>query len=153
MTCPWCSSEFEPGYHPHQKFCSERCRRGAKRSRNRGRDGLRAPTHLKCENAMCGKEFKRNSPQQKFCSNICRYLSWRRTNPPKPRKHLRCKHCRGRHMTSACPNPTGRVVKQYGTLGPNREYIPPPGVSVRYIQVPYNIYGDRLNQILKELDP
>lgn len=63
-----------------------------------------------------------------------------------------CKHCRGPHQANLCPN-RGPAIKQFGTLGPNREYIPPPGVNVRIMQITGDTFGDQLTKILKELDP
>lgn len=129
-----------------QKFCSQRCERGDMKSRRRIRQG---PAMHACANAVCGKQFRRTNPRHRYCCNACRYIAFRAT-PPKPRTRLRCKYCRGRHMTSACPNPSGAVLKQYGTLGPLREYIPPPGVTVRIIHAPYAMHGDELGAWLRE---
>lgn len=102
---------------------------------------------MRCEN--CNKEFQRNSAHQRFCSDPCRYQSGRRTNPPKPRKSLRCKWCRGAHQTNLCPN-RGPAIRQFGTLDQDRNYIPPPGVKVRILSIPRTVDGEQLKAILKE---
>lgn len=106
-----------------------------------------------CQNPACALPFTPQNPNghnQRYCPE-CR--SARRTMPPKPpARPLRCKWCRGSHLTDHCPNPNGRrpVRKLYGTMGPRREYVPPPGVSVRIIEAPYALCGDQLDAWLNQ---
>ena len=105
---------------------------------------------MKCENGLCGKEFKPHTKDQRFCCKPCGHQSRRCTSPPKPRKHLRCHHCRGLHQTSQCPN-RGESVRQFGTMDQDRNYVPPPGVKVRVLVNPPTINGDQLKAMLKEM--
>lgn len=71
---------------------------------------------------------------------------------PKPKVRRRpamCARCGGKHATDR--HKDRHIVKLYGTVDAERRYVPPPGVAVRVIQIPYNIHGDRLHVILKEL--
>jgi hypothetical protein len=69
----------------------------------------------------------------------------------RPRK-LHCHWCSGGHVSSDCPNRDGKTIRLFGAVVDGR-YVPPPGVKVRIMQLPYDIHGDRLTTILKELDP
>jgi len=63
----------------------------------------------------------------------------------RPRRRLRCNWCRGPHATDLCKNPSGkRLVRQFGTLGPDREYVPPPGIEVPIWHLPNTANGDTL---------
>ena len=97
---------------------------------------------------QCGGIMEHPRPGQRFCNESCRNRNHcaRQKATARPRfRRLRCHWCSGKHMTAACPNRTGECVKQFGTLGPNREYVPPPGVKVRVVHAPYNAFADQLD--------
>lgn len=74
--------------------------------------------------------------------------------PHKRGKRMRCKWCHRAHTTDRCPDPGNRTrwKKLYGSMGPNREYVPPQGLNVRVMQLPPTVHGEDLSRILKELD-
>lgn len=156
MTCPYCSAEFEPNpTRPWQRFCSELCRsKGRRRERRAERRKVRAPIPPRlC--AQCAGEFAPLQPTQKFCGESCRnraHIAARKAIARPAFRRLKCHFCRGRHVSAACPNRDGEVVKLYGTLGPDREYIPPPGVKVRVLVLPNTVHGDMLKSFIKAED-
>jgi len=148
MTCPQCSAEFEQNPHrPWQRFCSEPCRRrGRRRERRDERRKAKQPIPRRlC--AQCAGEYQPIQPAQKFCGDSCRNRAHcaKQKAIARPRfRRLKCHFCRGRHVSAACPNRYGESVKLYGTMGPNREYVPPPGVRVRVLVLPNTVHGDML---------
>ena len=70
-------------------------------------------------------------------------------------KSLRCKWCRGPHKTSDCLRPGTRAKLPIitGTSDPETgDYIPPPGVAVRYVVIPRTVHSDRIARLLKEME-
>lgn len=102
----------------------------------------------------CEREFTATREGNKFCSASCRGKAYRaqgRTAEMRSRRGLRCHWCRGHHHSLACPNRAGATIKLYGTMGPNREYVPPPGVKVRVVSIPNTVHGDRIGKLLENL--
>jgi len=158
MICRYCSAEFVPA-KSWQQYCSEACRYRQKLKDDRDEHSAKRKEvkEIACPAEGCAKPFLPKNPQQRFCSDRCRNRAYRaklaKTVAAEPlrRTRLRCTICGGRHFHGAC---RGRrpSIKLYGTMGPNREYVPPAGVAVRYVQIPYNLDGERLTTILRELD-
>ena len=115
--------------------------------------------------AICSKPFRRNPvhPHKRYCSVACRRLSWRNRRreqlaeervqhprrPPKPKRpRLICLHCGMNHQTDRCPRTKKPLVKEYGKVVRGK-YIPPPGVKIRYIELPSDVHGDGLTALLK----
>lgn len=161
MTCARieCGKHFVP-QRKWGKYCSARC--GRLSSRQRQRDRQRAasgkpplpvlPAELPRPCAQCAATIEKPRRGQQYCNDSCR----NRANCAKqkaiarPRfRRLKCHFCRGRHVSAACPNRNGTQIKLYGTLGPNREYIPPPGVRVRVLVLPNTVHGDMLKDYAK----
>ena len=121
-----------------------------------------------CAYQACSKEFPPSEIHlnKRFCSFECRRKAWRdarrdktakeRALHPKPkktakpkRKRLLCVTCGMAHRTDKCPRSKEReVVKQFGTVV-NGRYLPPPGVRVRYIELPHEVFGEELTAMLK----
>ena len=82
---------------------------------------------------------------QRYCNMSCRNRAHaakcKVAKQPRLRR-LRCHWCSGGHISTACPNRNGATVKQFGTMGPNREYIPPPGVEVRVRHLGPLVFGE-----------
>ena len=114
-----CGKEFPPSKeHPHKVFCSYKCRRAGQRQRQRDQRARELVEH----------------PKPK------------KSSKPKQRKRLVCKWCGMRHRTDKCKT-KGKAVKQFGTVV-NGKYKPPPGVVVRYITLPRNVFGEELEKVL-----
>ena len=124
MICAWppCSRPFKPNPRRRKRYCSVPCQQHGLRKRMRE---LRAAERAK----------RVDMPRHK---------------PAVRRARLECKWCGMGHITTACQR-NRNVVKLYGTVDADGRYVPPPGVTVRHVQIPQNIHGDRLGKILKEL--
>lgn len=71
--CPTCGTSFHPT--GKKKYCKPECR---------------PPKKVVLDHCVhCGKEFVKKTPQHKFCSNRCGYLS-RYRNPLPPQKCIVC---------------------------------------------------------------
>lgn len=141
--CPVCSTSFLPNpvKFTYQVFCSVRCRRrGHYRRKYQAAIGPRP-----CQ--QCGAIMATSKPGRKYCGPACRSLAHQASKKamrvPR-RRRLKCKWCSGDHQSAACTNREGVTVKQYGTMGPNREYVPPPGVRVTVRHLPPSVFGEDL---------
>ena len=168
MICanPTCKAEFNPIFgKPSQVYCCQQCRRAASRKRTleRRKKAPKKPSLLNpnavCRLRECGKSFRMLAGNHWYCSATCRDAARRRVGflagAPSARRGRPplCKWCRGKHTSDRCPNPTGGfMVKRYGSVGPNREYVPPRGLEVRVLVIPPTVHGDQLAAILKEME-
>ncbi len=152
--CLQCGKPFAPT-RSWSKFCKRYC--SMKYARLVRKKAVpRVPEERTC--LHCGTRFATFHPRQKFCRHRCGvdYTNKQglteefRIKLYRPGRRLKCKWCAGQHKTDICPNRYGEVVKQYGTIGPNREYVPPDGVKVRYISIPPTVHGDTLKRLLKD---
>lgn len=162
--CEWppCGKSF----YSHKlwaRFCSELCRRHAFRKARREAVATELRGELTpCANEHCGNPFVRSRLGQIYCSDRCRKTTGNRArlerkklvcaDQPKAkrkRRSLLCHWCRGPHVSTACPNRAGAAVRLFGTQAPDGSYVPPPGVRVRVLEVPYSLRGDELTAILK----
>lgn len=152
--CVRCGAHFE-SERPWGLYCSQRCCRQASRQRQTDRDRakvgkppvVRLPkTPRPC--AFCGTVIPSPRATQQFCRESCRYGAGytRKTTAHKPkRRRLKCKWCSGNHMSADCTNRSGTgLVRQFGTMDENREYVPPPGVKVTIRHLPHNVFGEDL---------
>ena len=142
LTCPRCGSTVNRT-KAWAVFCSERCRRNYRRTRA---NVIPKPC------AGCAITFTPRRGSQKFCSDPCRMkihnAKHKPISSPKMRR-LHCHWCSGKHISTACPNRGVLFVKQFGSLGPLREYVPPPGVKVRIRNLPHNVFGEDLRRIAR----
>lgn len=153
-----CGLQFEQRA-PHQIYCSPRCRKGGQNERRTAQRRAENPGAVRahCAYKHCGREFWRTSRIKRFCCKKCQDTALRNLGLTdelrRPKKRLRCGRCGGRHMAMNCKNLRRNVVKQYGTVDPvTREYVPPPGVAVRVVQITPFVHSDRLAKMLHELD-
>lgn len=145
MTCPKCGAGFDPVVS-WQVYCHRRCRVSAtRRSRSNaassleGAPAIREVASRPC--LKCGNTIDNPLSWQKYCSTRCRSAS---NNPHRPRKPRKT-----RPKTPTKPS----IRKEFGTLGPDREYIPPEGIHVRVISIPNTVHSDTVLQLLSEVEP
>lgn len=161
--CEWepCSKPFY-NHKLWARFCSELCRRHAFRKARR--EAVKAElrgTLIACANEGCGAPFTRLRLGQIYCSDRCRKTTGNRNRlqrkvrsdvdvpKAKPkRRSLLCHWCRGAHVSTECPNRAGSAIKLFGTQAPDGSYVPPKGVRVRVIKLPWAMCGDQVAEFL-----
>lgn len=123
MTCAHqpCSLRFTPKPGRRQRYCCEACRRHAHRKAQR-------TARATARRAVC------DVPRPKHVR----------------RKRLECKWCGMGHRTDLCPR-NRNVVKQYGTVDAQGNYVPPPGVKVRVLEISRTVHSDTLRRVLGEM--
>lgn len=142
--CPTCERPFVPipAKASYQRYCSVRCRRREKSRRERRAKVIGPRPCAQCTSIMASPK-----PSQRFCSDECRnrahFAKQKAKQHPRFRR-LSCHWCSGSHISAACPNRSGTVVKQFGTIDNDRQYVPPPGVKVRVRHLPHHVFGEDL---------
>lgn len=82
LTCEVCGDDFENRVQ-HAKYCSDECKKEAKRIQARERYRNKGKHQLTCQN--CGEDFHSDREEAKYCSQECNYDS--------SRVEKKCKEC------------------------------------------------------------
>ena len=157
--CAHCGAEYQK-LRPWQTYCRKRCNVNASRHRLRSvQRGEAVPPPALIDCAQCGAKFLPRKAFQRYCRTQCRMASYevsetmreQRRQRDRERRRIRCSYCRGPHMPEACTNRI-EVRNEFGTVDPvTREYVPPPGVTVRVLCIPNTVHGDAVGDLLREV--